>query len=112
MLTRSVSFSALGCYFILKKDLTVYESDRECFRGGKCCCGSYAVYFLELKALKYTRSELTLLLEDISYHPQQPVGRNSYLLREYRIYVKISVSFIHCTATLAATGVKNVERDK
>lgn len=109
MLTRSASFSAFGCFYILKKDLAVYKSDRECFRGGKCCCGSYAVCFLELKALKYTRSED---FEDISYQQQQPVGRNSDLLREYGIYVKISVSFIHCTATLAATGVKNVEGDK
>lgn len=67
------------------------------------------VYFLELRALKYSRSELELL----SYHKQQqPDGRNSDLLRKYGIYVKMSVSFIHTTATLAASGVKNVEGDK
>lgn len=92
--TRSLSFSAFGCFNILKKDLGVYNSDRECFRWGKCCCGSYAVYFLDLKALKYTRSEFELLSEDISYHKQQPVGWNSDLLREYGMYVKnISVFY-------------------
>lgn len=112
MLTTSVTFSAFGCFYILKTDLAVYKPDRECFRRGKCYCGSYTVYFLELKALKYSRSELELLPEDISYQKQQSVRRNSDLLREYGIYVKIWVSFIHCAATLAATGVKNVEGDK
>lgn len=65
-----------------------------------------------MRALKYSRSGLELLYEDISFHKHQPDRRKSDLLRKYGIYVKMSVSFIHSTATLAATGVKNVEGDK
>lgn len=84
MIVTSVSFNEFGCFSILKKDLSVYKN-KSCSRGCRCCCGSSAVYFLEMTALKYSRSELDLLPEDTSYHKQKPDGRNSDLLRKYGI---------------------------
>lgn len=68
MFATSVSFNAFGWFCILKKDLSVYKNGKQWSRGCRCCYGSYVVCFLELRALKYSRSELELLSEDVSYH--------------------------------------------
>lgn len=61
---------------------------------------------LFLEALKYSSAELELQSEHVFYHKQQSDGRNSDLLRKYGLHVKMSITFIHSTVTLAATGVK------